>query len=108
MALGHALLGRPLILRLAFGTEVPEIAPEDLSDVPIVRLGKKAEDEIADRVEQTSTLRMDADDEEDALVAKMDGFLEELLGAPSEEVDVDAVSDEDQASDDGAVIAAEA
>jgi hypothetical protein len=79
MALGHPVYGRPLILRLAFGSSVPEIAPEDLQSHPVPRLGA-AEDEIADRMENASALRMEADRLEDATVACLEEHLEGRLG----------------------------
>jgi len=63
IALGHPTFGQPLVLRLAFGSEVPEIAPEDLLEhFPLVRLDSSVENEIADRVERTTILRSDADE----------------------------------------------
>jgi type I restriction enzyme S subunit len=74
MALGHPTLGCPLVLRLAFGSEIPEIAPQDLLSLPIARLGA-VEDEIANRMEEASSLRTQADSEEDQAVL----YLEEEL-----------------------------
>jgi type I restriction enzyme S subunit len=76
MALGHPTFGRPLVLRLAFGTEVPEIAPDDLKDFPVIRLKPSAEDEVAQCVERASHLRMQADEEENAAVQ----FVEKQIG----------------------------
>lgn len=84
MALGHPTLGRPLMLRLAYGASVPEIAPGDVKSFPVARLGP-AEEEIADRVEAASDLRMEADQEEDAAVACLEADLEgKLLGTAVE------------------------
>ena len=79
MALGHPVFGRPLVLRLAFGTEVPEIDPEDLSNFPVVRLGPDVEDAIADAVEQASELRRLANDVEDDAVALVERYVETIL-----------------------------
>lgn len=78
VALGHPELGRPLVLRLAFGTEVPEISPDDLKDFPLIRLDPVLEAEIADRVEMASELRMRADNEEDNTVQLVDDIIERL------------------------------
>jgi len=78
MALGHPVYGRPLLLRLAFGTEVPEIAPDDLADFPVVRLGKD-EDVIADAVERASDLRWRANEEEDRAVRLVEEYVESAL-----------------------------
>jgi hypothetical protein len=64
MALAHPVYGRPLVLRLAFGTEVPEIDPEDLRGFPIVRLGDVVEGAIANAIERASELRRQASAEE--------------------------------------------
>ena len=64
MALGHPIFGRPLVIRLAFGTEVPHLAPEDLAQFPVIRLGPTGESTIADLIEQASELRRGADEAE--------------------------------------------
>jgi hypothetical protein len=78
LALGHPRLGRPLILRLAFGSSVPHIAPEDLATVPIARLGD-AEDALADSIERASALRMEADQLEDEAVEIVECEIERQL-----------------------------
>lgn len=80
VALGHPVFGRPLVLRLAFGSEVPEIAPEDLAAFPVVRLPSAAEDEIAEKMERASSLRMQADQQENAAVQSLETDLERRLG----------------------------
>lgn len=75
MVLTHPLVGRPLVLRLAFGTEVPEIAADDLRSFPVPRLGT-AEDDIANLVERASALRMKADHLENEAVASMERYME--------------------------------
>lgn len=74
-ALEHPELGEPLVLRHAFGTEVPEIAPDDVLELPIVRLPRKSEDEIADRMERASELRIEADEKENAAVGRLEAEL---------------------------------
>jgi hypothetical protein len=81
MALGHSVFGRPLVLRWASGTEVPEIQPEDLKDFPVVRLGDDAEREIAQQVDRANALRRQADKEENALVARVEQRVAEIVGA---------------------------
>jgi hypothetical protein len=81
MALGHPVFGRPLILRLTFGSSVPEIAPTDLATVKVPRLGD-VEDEIANRIEGASGMRLEADKIEDAAVGRLEGELSASL--PSE------------------------
>jgi len=79
MVLGHPSLGRPLVCRLAFGSEVPEIASGDLAEFPVVRLDYGIEAEIAEHVEQASHLRMQADNEENATAKFVEEYLETLL-----------------------------
>ena len=81
MALGHPTLGRPLVLRLGFGSEVPEIAAEDLRAVPVARLGGATEDAIADDVEEAAKLRQQADDEEDALATEVEKTIRNGIAA---------------------------
>ena len=80
MVLGHPVFGRPLVVRWAFGTEVPEIDPNDLRDFPVVRLGDDAEREIAGQVERANALRRQADKEENALVAEVEHKVAEMVG----------------------------
>lgn len=79
MALGHPELGRPLVTRCAFGTSVPEIAPEGVRDLPVLRLAADVEGEIADLVESADELRLRADREEDAATAMVEAELEGFL-----------------------------
>lgn len=79
MALGHPTYGRPLVQRLAFGTEVPEIGPSDLASFPVVCVGAAPENAIADAVERASALRMQADDEENMTVDRVEHFLDAIL-----------------------------
>jgi hypothetical protein len=84
MALAHPLLGRPLISRLAFGSEVPEIAPDDLRHHSIPRLGSIFEDQIAGSVEKASQLRTEADRAEDDAVLLLEAFLDRRLAGQGE------------------------
>jgi hypothetical protein len=78
-ALGHPTLGRPLVLRLAFGTEVPEIAAEELKTFPVIRLGE-VEDAIAEKAERASRLRMEADALENEGVGLLEAEIAYALG----------------------------
>jgi hypothetical protein len=93
VALNHPILGRPLVLRLAFGTGVPEISPEDLQGFPVVRLDPTEESSIASAVERATDLRAEADAEENAAVSIVQRYLTSLLG-PSQNSVTD--SDEDR------------
>jgi len=91
MALGHPVYGRPLVLRLAFGTEVPEIGPEDLADFPVVRLPPDDENAIADAVERASELRRDANEAEDHAVQLVEQHVEAALGEKAAHIRLRAV-----------------
>ena len=83
IALGHPAFGRSLVLRLAFGSEVPEIAPEDLTDFPVVRLAPAVEHEIAEMMEGASSLRTEANRQENAIVGSLETDLEHRLSGRS-------------------------
>ncbi|MCY4573635.1 MAG: hypothetical protein OXF01_12630 [Gemmatimonadetes bacterium] len=67
-----------MVLSAVFGSSVPEIAPEDVADLSIPRLGE-AEDEVADRVERASSLRIEASELEDATGHLMEQAIESHL-----------------------------
>ncbi len=70
--LSHPVLGKPLVVSQAYGTSVPELAPEDIEKLPIPRLEQEVESEIADAAERASDLRMEADMRENEVVAKLE------------------------------------
>jgi hypothetical protein len=80
IVLGHPVFGRPLVVRWAFGTEVPEIDPDDLSDFPVVRLDANIEEEIGAQVERANILNRQAAEEEDALVAHVEQMVAKAIG----------------------------
>jgi len=85
MALGHPTLGRPLVLTLAFGSEVPEIAAEDVKRLEIPRLSEEREQLVADAVERAADLRATADAQDDAAVAMLEAFFESRLSGHPED-----------------------
>ena len=78
--LSHPTLGQPLVVSKAYGTSVPELAPEDISQLPIPRLAPEIEDEIANAAEKANELRRRAAEEENEVVAKLESELGKLLG----------------------------
>jgi type I restriction enzyme S subunit len=66
-ALGHPRLGRPLVIRHAYGTSIPHLEPADVAEFPVVRLDSKLEGEIADKMEEAVELRSGADQLEDEI-----------------------------------------
>lgn len=75
-ALGHPVLGRPLVLRAAFGSEVPELAPTDIARFPLARLADDEEAEISAIARRASESWLEADRCENAAVAYLERFIE--------------------------------
>lgn len=84
VALGHPDLGRPLVLREVFGTSIPEIDPDLLARVPIIRLGD-LEKTIADKAERSAALQSLADEIENAGVAVVEAIVGQMIGESSED-----------------------
>ena len=78
-ALAHLRLGRPLIVRFAFGSSVPELSPQDLSTMAIPRFDPGAEAEIADLTEAAAEARDSADELEQALGHDAEGLIDQFL-----------------------------
>lgn len=78
-ALGHPELGRPLVIRHAYGTSIPHLDPEDVVNIPVVRLGEALESKIADVMERAMDLRVEADVLEDALAERAESLTEQYL-----------------------------
>jgi hypothetical protein len=53
-ALTHPKLGRPLLIREAYGMSIPHLDPGDVASFPVVRLDKHIEDKIADLAEEAT------------------------------------------------------
>ncbi|MGR3823693.1 MAG: hypothetical protein ACU0A5_14085 [Salipiger marinus] len=77
--LGHPTLGRPRILKGAFGSSVPEIGPEDIKSLTVPRFDASIEDAIADAMEEAANLRAQADEMEEQLAAEAEDFLNRFL-----------------------------
>lgn len=86
-ALGHPTLGRPLVVRCAYGTSIPHLDPPDVAACPIVRLGSSVENTIADRMEETINLRAEADEMENALAADAEDLTRAFLAGDQEPFD---------------------
>lgn len=78
-AIGHPALGRPLVLRHAYGTSIPHLEPEDLRQVPVPRFAPEVENQIADRVEEAARLSSEADELEDELTRRAEDLIELFL-----------------------------
>lgn len=86
VALSHPSLGRPLVVRHAYGTSIPHLEPADVASIPIVRLGKKTESEIADRAEEAACLRSDADALEDRIADEAAAVVKRVLSGDTSEL----------------------
>lgn len=77
--LGHTGLGRPRVVRFAFGSSVPEVASFDVQTTAIPRLAPSIENELADLMEESAVARDQADELEqnlgDDAEALVDAFL---------------------------------
>jgi hypothetical protein len=78
-ALTHPTLGRPVVKSFAFGSSVPEIAPEDVEAFPVVRLPSAEEDAIADLAERSAKLRAQADLLENEIAAEAEALLDRFI-----------------------------
>jgi type I restriction enzyme S subunit len=78
-ALGHPRLGRPLVIRNAYGTSIPHLDPADVASIPIVRLGESLENDVADRMEKAAALRAEADELENAIAERADSLIDQFL-----------------------------
>jgi hypothetical protein len=81
-ALGHPTLGRPLVIRNGYGTSIPHLDPDDVSAVPVVRLGKDAEDAIADLAEASARARGEADILENGITDEATAIVSGFLAGP--------------------------
>lgn len=58
--LGHPTIGQTIVRRVAYGSSIPHLDPNDIADLPIPRLTPKKEEKIADLAEEASNLRAEA------------------------------------------------
>lgn len=78
-ALSHLTLGRPQIVRYAFGSSVPEIAPEDVATALIPRLRPALEEKIADLMEEAAAARDEADALEIKIALEAERIIDQFL-----------------------------
>ena len=82
--LAHPVLGRPRVLKGAFGSSVPELAPKDLSALTVPRLSRATEDKIADSMEQAANDQAQADQLEGQISVEAEEFLQRFLAGVHE------------------------
>ncbi len=80
-ALSHPIFGRPLVKSLAFGSSVPEINPDDLAELEIVRLKSSEEAAIADLAEASAQARGAADLLERDIAADAEAIIDRFIAA---------------------------
>lgn len=83
--LGHPQLGRPLLVSLAFGSSVPEIAAEDVASIPIPRLDAAIESHLAAMMEEAASIRSKADELEDELTKQADELIRKFMAGNTSE-----------------------
>lgn len=78
-ALTHPTLGRPVLIREAYGTSIPHLDPRDVARFPVVRLGDTVENRIADLAEEAARARAEADEIERRMAAEADEIIERFI-----------------------------
>ena len=78
-ALTHPVLGRPLLIREAYGTSIPHLDPDDVASFPVVRLGDKQENHIADLAESAAEQQAQAEVLERGLSEEAGAVISEFL-----------------------------
>lgn len=86
--LGHPVLGRPLVIRNAYGTSIPHLDPDDVSGIPIVRLSRQVESNIADMMERSISMKAQADVLENLLTQKASDMCDRFLAGHVDEFSV--------------------
>lgn len=84
-ALTHPVLGRPLLIRYAYGTSIQHLDPSDVSEFPVVRTRRREEEKIADLAEESSADRAQADVLERELAADASLLVGRFLSGDSAE-----------------------
>jgi len=81
--LGHPELGRPRMVKFAFGSSVPEISAGDLLDLAIPRLPAVTEDLLADLMDAAAVARDKADELEQELGMRAEHLIDRFLEGDS-------------------------
>jgi hypothetical protein len=77
--LGHIKLGRPLVIRYAYGTSIPHLDPADVATFPVVRLEQSLENEIANKMEEAINLRAEADELENEIISDAETIINQFI-----------------------------
>ncbi len=84
--LTHPTLGRPLLIRAAYGTSIPHLDPNDVAAFPVVRLDAETENAIADLAEASSAARSRADVLERALSRDAGVLIDRFIAGDTREI----------------------
>lgn len=82
-ALTHPVLGRPLLIREAYGMSIPHLDPADVALFPVVRLSRGVEDTVADLAEKAASEQARAEVLERELAEEAGKVVSEFLMRPS-------------------------
>lgn len=86
--LGHPRLGRPRVVRFAFGSSVPEVAAADVATTVVPRLDSGVERELADLMDQSAVARDRADELEQAIGEEAELLIDAYLAGEGDSFDV--------------------
>ncbi len=86
VALGHPKIGRPLVVRHAYGTSIPHLEPSDVATTPIVRLNPSDEERIAELAELSVNLRLKANLLENQLALDAEEILDRFISGDTEDI----------------------
>jgi len=84
--LGDPILGRPLVIRYAFGSSVPELAPEDIATIQIPRIDPGQEHDIGELMEHAAQHRREADEAEEECALLAETILDRFIAGDTHEV----------------------
>jgi hypothetical protein len=83
-ALSHPILGRPLLMRAAYGTSIPHLDPGDVAAFPVVRLGQANESQISALAQSAADARAAADVLERKIAADAGILVDKFLAGDSQ------------------------
>lgn len=78
--LTHPQIGRPALIRAAYGTSIPHLDPGDVSETIVPRLSPAEENAIADLAEASAEMRAEADLLDREIANEAGAFIDRFLG----------------------------
>lgn len=79
--LNDTAIGRPLVIRNAYGTSIPHLDINDVKKIRIPRLGEASENRIADLMDESVRLSAEADRMENEVVQRAQEQIDLTIGA---------------------------